>query len=492
MENKINSLIQELVFSSGDSSKSKQIHQLVRSGQLIKIAPRIYTSNQKDPPEEIIRRNIFSIIGVLYPGSLLSHRSAIEFQPTSEGHLFLTYLYTKNIKLPGITIHFFEGKGPIEGDLKVSGDLYASQLERVFLENLQTSRNSGEESKTIDKEKLEERLEKLILHRGEEGLNAFRDKACSISKLLNLEKEFQKLDKIIGALLSSRKSSVLSSPSAISRSLGMPYDSARISLFEKLFAALMQEEYPNYTDKNTSPEAFRNFAFFEAYFSNFIEGTEFEVIDARKIIETNIPMPSRDEDSHDILGTYKIANNINEMSVTPDNPEDFISLLKERHKTLLSARLLKSPGNFKEINNRAGNTNFVDHTLVRGTLKKAFDFYKALYNPFARAAYMMFIISEIHPFIDGNGRIARIMMNAELVKANHCRIIIPTVYREDYLGALRKLTRNAEPKPYIKMLQYAQYFSSTLIANNIDDMEKQLELSNAFKMYDEAKLKIIE
>ena len=28
---------------------------------------------------------------------------------------------------------------------------------------------------------------------------------------------------------------------------------------------------------------------------------------------------------------------------------------------------------------------------------------------------MMFLVSEVHPFVDGNGRIARIMMNAELV-----------------------------------------------------------------------------
>jgi fido (protein-threonine AMPylation protein) len=35
---------------------------------------------------------------------------------------------------------------------------------------------------------------------------------------------------------------------------------------------------------------------------------------------------------------------------------------------------------------------------------------------------MMFLISEVHPFADGNGRIARIMMNAELVAAGEERI----------------------------------------------------------------------
>jgi fido (protein-threonine AMPylation protein) len=33
----------------------------------------------------------------------------------------------------------------------------------------------------------------------------------------------------------------------------------------------------------------------------------------------------------------------------------------------------------------------------------------------------MFLISEAHPFNDGNARIARIMMNAELVAGGHSR-----------------------------------------------------------------------
>ena len=103
----------------------------------------------------------------------------------------------------------------------------------------------------------------------------------------------------------------------------------------------------------------------------------------------------------------------------------------------------------------------------------------------------MFMISEIHPLLDGNSRIARVMMNAELVKANQTRIIIPTVYRDDYLGALRRLTRNDDPAAYIRMLQRAQEFSASLLASDMQALENHLTLSNAFKEHDEAKLKII-
>ncbi len=47
-----------------------------------------------------------------------------------------------------------------------------------------------------------------------------------------------------------------------------------------------------------------------------------------------------------------------------------------------------------------------------------------------RAVFMMFLIAEIHPFADGNGRTARIMMNAELVAAGEERIVIPPASRQ--------------------------------------------------------------
>ena len=93
--------------------------------------------------------------------------------------------------------------------------------------------------------------------------------------------------------------------------------------------------------------------------------------------------------------------------------------------------------------------------LVTGTLMKGFEVYRALEDSW-RAMFVMFLVAEVHPFADGNGRIARIMMNAELVHGNRARIIIPTVYREDYLLALRALTRNGNTEPYIRMLDRAQ------------------------------------
>lgn len=491
MENIIPLHLQEVVFSSSDPKQSRQVSKLEKAGKLRKIASRIYTPNFTDTPEAIIRRNLFTILGKLYAGSVLSHRSALEFQPTAAGHIFLTYTYTKKISLPGLTLRFMEGSGPIEGDNPFSGELYVSQLERALLENLQVSRQPGPESKTLTLPEIEDRLENVIRVKGEAGLNELRDKARTIADQLGMQNEFAKLNKIISALLATNPSKILSSALAVARAFGNPYDPTRLQLFEKIFVELKQQEFTNLPEKNTTSLSFRNFAFFEAYFSNYIEGTEFELEDAKKIIETETPMPNRDEDSHDVLGTYKLVSNREEMRITPTRPEEMLEILLYRHRVLLSARTSKKPGQFKDKNNRAGDTSFVDHTLVNGTLIKGFDYYQALTDPFAKAAYMMFLISEVHPFLDGNGRIARVMMNAELVNQGQTKIIIPTVYRDDYLLALRRLTRQQDPKAYIRMLLHAREFSSTIVGDDMNTMEKYLEASNAFKEQDKERLKII-
>ena len=491
MEKNIPIHLQEIIFSSSDSATSQQISKLEKEGTIRKLANRVYTSNLEDTPEDITRRNLFHILGHLYPGALLSHRSAFEFAPTATGQIFLTYTYTRKAQLPGITIRLLAGNKPIKGDTIFSGELYLSQRERALLENMESSRKPGPDSKTLTYPEIEEKLEQIIRVNGEDELNAVRDKARKIAKEVGLTKEFTKLNKIISALLTTKPSSILKSPVASARAFGVPYDPARIQLFESLFTALKQQEFQHREEKNTTTAAYRNFAFYESYFSNYIEGTVFEIEEAKRVIETQKPLPSRNEDSHDVLGTYQIVSNPREMKIVPSTKEELVEILQYRHQILLSAREDKKPGKFKDKNNRAGDTSFVEMELVTGTLYKSFDYYQALTHPFAKAAYIMFVISEVHPFLDGNGRIARVMMNAELSTASQTKIIIPTVYREDYLGGLRRLTRNQDPSVYIRMLNRAQAFSDTLLGDDMVAMEEVLRQSEAFKESNQGVLRII-
>src|SRR5665647_3370995 len=389
MENILPIHLQEIIFGSSYPKISKQISRLEKGGKIRKIAPRIYSSNLKEPIEDIIKRNLFLILGHLYPGALLSHRSAFEFQPTEEGHIFLTYSYTKKVNLPGIILRFLSGHKPIKGDNAISGELYVSQKGRAFLENLQPSKNISGIAKCLSIIQIEGKLEQIIRVNGEDELNKVRDQAKEISTELGMEKEFIRLNKIISALLSTHSSKILSSPIAVARAFGFPYDPGRMKLFEDLFRVLKSGEFKNRPDKNKSAKSFRNFAFFESYFSNYIEGTVFEIDEAKQIIETNKPLAARNQDSHDVLGTYQLVSNRQEMSVTPQTPDEFLQILSYRHRILLSAREDKNPGQFKDKNNFAGSTSFVDFNLVKGTLIQSFDLYNTLEHPFSKATYMM-------------------------------------------------------------------------------------------------------
>lgn len=480
MEKNLHTSLDEVFVGSSDKKQNRHISTWLKKGQIRKIAPRLYSTNLKDDPKEIIRRNLFEVLALLYPGAILSHRSAFEFKPTVEGHIFMTHSYTKKVSLPGLTLRFLSGPGALDEDRYFTGQLRVSQEARAYLENLQTSRGIGPTSKNLPLPVLEEKLEKLIRVEGEEGANRLRDKARQVADELSMEHEFGQLDSLIGALLSTRDAGIIKTTQGAARAMGTPYDPDRVLLFQSLFRELEARPAPLLKDPNISLASFRTFAFYESYFSNYIEGTEFEVEEARQIIENNEPIPARDEDSHDIMGTYQLVSDRDGMAVLPHSSEAFISLLKERHRVLLRARPGKDPGLFKSRNNRAGNTVFVDWTLVEGTLVRAFEIYRSISHPFKRAAFMLFVVSEVHPFLDGNGRVARVMMNAELVAANQAKILIPTVYRDDYLGALRKLTRGTQVDPFFRMLRRAQDFSHTIRGDDMDKVQNYLENCLAF------------
>lgn len=475
------STINEIILATSDKTMSAKITALVKSCEIRKIAPKIYTTNMDDEPEAIIRRNLFYILGQQYPHAVISFRSAFELKPTEGGDIFLTYSYTKKTKLPGITVHLIEGPKGTERDMPFIENLYISSNERRILENLQKARTRGGVSKCLPRTFVEEHLEKTLQVNGERGINQLRDNARMIAIQLGMTEEFETLNSIISALLSTKPSSILTSPFATARATGNPYDIERCNLFATLFEQLHNQPFADIEEPNQTTAAFRNFAFFESYFSNYIEGTEFEVADAWKIIDSGQPMPARNADSHDVLGTFQLVASRIEMRRVPASGEELIDILQERHRLMMAARPEKNPGMFKMQNNHAGDSHFVDYSLVRGTLIKGYEYYQALEHPYARALFMLFMISEVHPFNDGNGRISRIMMNAEMVSADQAKIIIPTVFREDYLNALRRMTRKKDPSVLIHAMNRARQFSSMITGEDFAETQRFLEQCNAFK-----------
>lgn len=469
----------ELVFGSADTGVSTAISREVRAGRLRRIAPRLYTADLESSPADIVRRNLYPILAHDYPGAVLSHRTALEGGLSSDGSIFISYKYTRRVELPGVTVRLLKGAGPVDGDTPFMDGLYLASRTRALLENLQSARARGGLPKSWSRAEVEEFLDKLARIHGEAELNRLRDHARRIAPTLGLERERDLLNALVGTLLGTQDAALDSAP-ARARASGTPYDPACLERCMSLFGALRQAVLPLRPVPPSHRAGATNLAFFEAYFSNFIEGTEFEVEEAADIVFRGRIVDQRPADSHDILGTFRLVSDDSGMRRVPDSGGDLIELLKARHLTLLGGRPEHGPGRFKERPNRVGETVFVAPELVEGTLLKGFEPYRSLDHPLARAMYMMFLVAEVHPFADGNGRVARVMMNAELVAGEQTRIIVPTVYREDYLLALRALTREAHTDPYIRMLDRVQRFVSGIDFSDYEVALAQLRTANAF------------
>jgi hypothetical protein len=461
------------VFTLDKFDKDRRYY-LVQQGQIKRIGPSLYTSNLTDSLEIIVRRNLWLIVGGLYPGAVISERTAVTMP--RDGDIFIISDKKRSTKIGNVVIRPKKGAAPQQSDLPFMDTLYLASPARIILENVVPSRaRKTSPARGLNKKELEEYLDKLISTRGEAAINKIRDDMRQVAPQLGLQAEFEAVNKLISTLLQTHEGK-LKSKVGIARSQGLPFDPRRVELFAN-FHAELEKTAPVIRPQKSAGE---NLYFFEAYFSNFIEGTEFAIKEAQEIIFNNLLPRNRPEDAHDIKGTYDIISDEREMSQTPKTFADFITLLKARHQVLLGGRADKNPGQFKQRANQAGATIFVAPDLVPGTLKQGFEIYKKLSSAFSKAVFMMFMVAEVHPFDDGNGRIARVMMNAELVANQQQRIIIPTVYRYNYISALKAISHNGFYQPIIKTLDFAQKYTGAVDWQNFEAALDILTKTRAF------------
>ena len=72
------------------------------------------------------------------------------------------------------------------------------------------------------------------------------------------------------------------------------------------------------------------------------------------------------------------------------------------------------------------------------------------YHPVEFAALLHKKFVFIHPFKDGNGRLARLLMNAALIQSGYLLAIIPPILRHEYIALLEKAHKN--DKPFIEFI----------------------------------------
>ncbi|HEY9132078.1 MAG TPA: Fic family protein [Dyella sp.] len=474
----------ELVLApKADSTANRRITRLAAQEQLRRLYRGIYTSNLKSSPEAVVLRHWRAIVGYLLPGGVISYRSAFDGKP-QDGRVFVTRGKTRQtLQLPGLLVEVIPGpERQREGSCPDTrlGELYMSSDPRRYLENF--SRGRGMAERTLSQAELESKLDRLLMVGGEHRLNQLRDHARELATRLDMNAAFKRLDSVIGALLGTHETNKLTARQAIARAAGRPYDPDRLVLLDALFAKLNEATLNRLPDPAPAGDARENFAFYESYFSNYIEGTTFTVGEAEDILFHGKIIEHRSEDSHDILGTFYAAIHSPWRDQPPQNAEQFLTWLRDMNAIVMKSRADKKPGEWKDRANQAGNTFFVAPELVPGTLREGFDRIIGLREPLARAIMTMFVITEVHPFLDGNGRTARLAMNCVLSEAGLCRIIVPTVYREDYLLPLKALSHNHDTAPIVASLTRIQRWTASFdYSLPRQELRKQLAKCNAFQ-----------
>ncbi|MCY4263713.1 MAG: Fic family protein, partial [Gammaproteobacteria bacterium] len=89
---------------------------------------------------------------------------------------------------------------------------------------------------------------------------------------------------------------------------------------------------------------------------------------------------------------------------------------------------------------------------VRGTMPDFFDLLRNEIDPSVRVVLGHFIFVYIHPYMDGNGRIGRFLMNVMLASGGYPWTVVPLQRRDAYMDALEQASVNHNIVPFTDFL----------------------------------------
>ncbi len=98
---------------------------------------------------------------------------------------------------------------------------------------------------------------------------------------------------------------------------------------------------------------------------------------------------------------------------------------------------------------------------VRDMMPLLFELLREETNPAVRVVLGHFVFVYIHPYIDGNGRMGRFLMNVMLASGGYPWTIIPVQKRNDYMQSLEAASVQQDIKPFTTFL-------ATLVTDNME------------------------
>jgi Fic family protein len=197
------------------------------------------------------------------------------------------------------------------------------------------------------------------------------------------------------------------------------------------------------------------------YTSNALEGNSLTETETKIVLEDGITIggkPLRDHfealgggESYDSL--YKMCK---EKIITEKDIKDLHQLFYYRIDKKHAGKYRKKPAIIT-----GSDVELPSPTEIPDLMKKfctEIPELKKKYHPIEYAALLHIKFVNIHPFVDGNGRTARLLMNLALLQAGYEITIIPPVVRNDYIDAL-KASNKGNDTPFINLISNMAYES---------------------------------
>ncbi len=212
--------------------------------------------------------------------------------------------------------------------------------------------------------------------------------------------------------------------------------------YRKMIKSLSQEEF----------EKFENTFFTElTYNSNAIEGSSLSLEDTNLIInEGLVPEGKTLREIHEARNHIKAIKFLQEYK--KDVEETFILKL---HGIILKDISERFAGRYRETKVRifGSDVSFPDAEKVPRLMKNLvfwYDLNKKKMHPFELAIVFSVRFVSIHPFVDGNGRMSRLLMNYLLQRNKYPWINIYNKQRASYL----KVVRKANDEEYLQIIDF--------------------------------------
>lgn len=211
-----------------------------------------------------------------------------------------------------------------------------------------------------------------------------------------------------------------------------------------------------------------------AYTSNAIEGNTLTRKETEMAIEEKITSGAKP--INDYLEAINHAKAFEFIKTSAKNnikiDENYILQI---HKIILSGIDDTNAGFYRSVRVRiSGSQTILPNPLKVPDLMKDFSEWlvKKDNDMLMKAIEAHYRLVTIHPFIDGNGRTARLLLNSMLLENGYVPIIIRTIDRRRYLSALETYQTKENSEPYYKFMLSAMNRSLKMMIDLLD-VDKQ-------------------